>query len=335
MRSVNSTAEATRLPTKQTSSSEPQDGQTLCSVIVCTYQRAASLKDTLAALKRLRVPAGFRAEFIVVDNNSSDHTRNVVEEFQADWEALRYTFEAAQGLSHARNHGIAAARGQYILFTDDDVLPEEDWLERIVSGLDSYQADACGGYIAPIWETPPPAWLTERFYGFLAVRTDREDDYILDSSTQLPFGANMAFRRAVFERVGLFDTERGRKGKVLASGEDGEMFERILAAGLKAVFLGKARVHHKVEAFRMTKAYLRRWRRQTSQNLAISRGVSGERRVFNIPLYLFPQFARAILRMLVARFRSPADESFNRELIVCHFIGTFQGLLKSRPTPRS
>jgi glycosyltransferase involved in cell wall biosynthesis len=320
---------------KHASNYTPDEGQTLCSVIVCTYQRAASLEDTLAALKRLRVPAGIKAEFIVVDNNSADHTRQVVEAFQRDWPELRYAFEAAQGLSHARNHGIAIARGQYILFTDDDVLPEGDWLVRVVAGLGDHQADACGGYIAPIWEAPPPAWLTERFYGFLAVRTDREDDYIIDSASRAPFGANMAFRRSVFERVGLFDTERGRKGKLLASGEDGEMFERILAAGLKAVFLGTARVHHKVEAFRMTKTYLRRWRRQTSQNLAISRGMPGERRVFNIPLYLFPQFARAIFRMLAARIRGPADESFNCELIVCHFVGTFQGLLKSRPAPRS
>ncbi|MDV7401319.1 hypothetical protein RZS08_58420, partial [Arthrospira platensis SPKY1] len=90
----------------------------------------------------------------------------------------------------------------------------------------------------------------------------------------------MAFRREVFDKVGLFDTSRGRKGKVLASGEDGEMFERILAAGLKAVFLGRSRVHHKVEAFRTQKAYFRRWRYQTSRNIAISRGVTGNRRLF-------------------------------------------------------
>lgn len=293
------------------------------------------MKDTLAALKLLRVPAGLRAEVIVVDNNSSDHTRQVVEACQADWRALRYEFEGTQGLSHARNHGIRAARGELILFTDDDVLPESDWLEKIADGIAAHRADACGGYIAPIWETPPPSWLTERFYGFLAVRTDREDDYPIESASRAPFGANMAFRKSVFARVGMFDTNRGRKGKVLASGEDGEMFERVLAAGLKTVFLGKARVHHKVESFRMTKTYLRRWRRQTSQNLAISRGFPGERRIFNIPLYLIPQFIRSIVRLAIAKCRAPAEESFNRELIVCHFIGTFQGLLKSRSATRS
>lgn len=306
-----------------------------CSVIVCTYQRAESLRDTLDTLRQLRVPPGHDLEVIVVDNNSSDHTRAVVEACQAGWPALRYEFEPAQGLSHARNHGIRTARGQVLLFTDDDVLPAADWLERTLDGLERYQADACGGYIAPIWEAPPPAWLTERFYGFLAVRTDREDDYPIDSPSLAPFGANMAFRRAVFDRVGLFDTERGRKGKVLASGEDGEMFERILAAGLKAVFLGKSRVRHKVEAFRMTKAYIRRWRRQTSRNLALSKGLPGSRRIFNIPLYLFPQFLRAVWRMLSARLAAPADEAFNREIIVFHFIGTFEGLFKARTSPRA
>lgn len=302
----------------------------ICSIIVCTYQRAESLRDTLCALRQLHVPPGHDLEVIVVDNNSSDHTRAVVEACQAEWPALRYEFEPAQGLSHARNHGIRAARGEVLLFTDDDVLPATDWLEQTLAGLERYQADACGGYIAPIWEDSPPTWLTERFYGFLAVRTDREDDYPIDSPSLAPFGANMAFRRQVFDKVGLFDTERGRKGKVLASGEDGEMFERILAAGLKAVFLGKSRVRHKVEAFRMTKAYIRRWRRQTSRNLALSKGMPGNRRIFNIPLYLFPQFLRAVWRMIEARFGAPADEAFNREIIVFHFIGTFEGLIKAR-----
>jgi len=300
------------------------------SIIVCTYNRADSLSETLAALRAQRVSSDLQWEVIVVDNNSKDDTLGSVNSIQRDWSRLRYEFEPAQGLSHARNHGIACAKGDVILFTDDDVLPEPDWLEQTLAGLEKYGADACGGYIAPIWEVPPPAWLTERFYGFLAVRTDCEDDYVIETPSQAPFGANMAFRKSVFDKVGLFDTRRGRKGKVLASGEDGEMFERILGAGLKAVFLGKSRVRHKVEAFRLTKSYLRRWRTQTSRNIAISRGLPGERRVANIPLYLFPQVIRALGRAVVGRFTQAADEAFNRELIVCHFVGTLQGLWSLR-----
>lgn len=302
------------------------------SIVVCTYNRGESLKDTLAALARLQTAPARTWEVVVVDNNSRDHTKQVVEAAQQGWPRLRYVFEPVQGLSHARNRGIAEAAGEVILFTDDDVLPEPDWLETTLAGLEKYGADACGGYIAPIWETQPPDWLTERFYGFLALRTDRTDDFILSGADQMPFGANMAFRKKIFERLGLFDVNRGRKADVLASGEDGEMFERILAAGYKAVFLGQSRVHHKVEAFRLTKRYFRRWRMQTSRNLAMSRAIPGNRRLFNIPLYLFPQFFRALVRALAGKITQPPDEAFNREMVVCHFLGTFAGLLETRRT---
>lgn len=300
------------------------------SIIVCTYNRAKSLHDTLRALKAQQAAAGREWEVIVVDNNSKDDTRQMIAGFQHEWPLLHYEFEGEQGLSHARNHGIAAARGDILLFTDDDVLPEPDWLETALSGMLKYDADACGGYIAPIWESPPPDWLTQRFHGFLAVRTERCDDYDITSPSQAPFGANMAFRREVFEKVGDFDTSRGRKGNVLASGEDGELFERILSAGLKVVFLGQSRVHHKVESFRLTKRYFRRWRFQTSRNIAQSKNIVGERRLFNIPLYLFPQFLRAVARMLWGYVSQPKDEAFNREMVVYHFLGTMQGLYRSR-----
>lgn len=300
------------------------------SIIVCTFNRAESLRDTLRALKAQQTMAGREWEVIVVDNNSKDDTRQVIAEIQREWPLLRYEFQGEQGLSHARNHGIYAAHGNILLFTDDDVLPEPDWMEATLTGLEKYRADACGGYIAPIWEAPPPDWLTERFYGFLAVRTDRSDDYDITSPSQAPFGANMAFRREVFEKVGGFDTSRGRKGNVLASGEDGELFERILAAGFKAVFLGQSRVHHKVESFRLTKRYFRRWRFQTSRNIAQSKDMTGERRLLNIPLYVFPQFLRAVARMLWGHVSQPRDEAFNREMVVCHFLGLMQGLYRSR-----
>jgi glycosyltransferase involved in cell wall biosynthesis len=300
------------------------------TIIVCSYNRAESLRDTLRALRAQRCAASRQWEVIVVDNNSKDHTRRVVEEAQRDWRHLRYEFEEAQGLSHSRNHGISVARGDVVLFTDDDVLPEADWLETTLAGLAKHRADAGGGYIGPIWETPPPAWLTNRFYGFLAIRTDRSDDYPITSDVQPPFGANMAIRKAVFECVGLFDVNRGRRGEVLASGEDGEMFERILAAGFTAVFLGRSRVHHKVESFRVTKHYFRRWRFETSRNIAQSKGLIGERRIFNIPLYVFPQLLRAVGRMVSGHLTQRRDEAFNREIVVFHFLGLMQGLFRSR-----
>jgi len=288
-------------------------------------------------LARQQVEPGTRWELVVVDNNSRDETRSVVEGFAAREGApvVRYFFEAAQGLSYARNRGIREGRGEVLLFTDDDVRPEPDWIGRTLAGMAAHGCDACGGYIAPEWETRPPDWLTERFYGFLAIRTDKTTTFRITDLADMPFGANMAFRRTVFQNFGLFDVTRGRKGAVLSSGEDGEFFQRLLSGGAKVMFFHDAKVHHRVERFRLTKRYFRRWRFQTSNNIAKSVGVPGARRLFGIPLYLFPQLARAFLSAIKARFTQPRDEAFFREMIVWHFLGIMRGLLRVRGTSRT
>ncbi|HZP88613.1 MAG TPA: glycosyltransferase [Burkholderiales bacterium] len=300
------------------------------SVVVCTYNRCESLRRTLAALRAQVAGPELSWEILVVDNNSSDATKRVVEEFASTFPRARYLYERNQGLSHARNTGIAAARGHVILFTDDDVAPEPEWVQRMVTGMVASGCDAAGGYIAPVWESSPPNWLTQRFHGFLAIKTERTDTYEITEGLPLPFGANMAFKREVFTRLGLFDVNRGRKGAVLASGEDGEFFARLLASGGKVMFFGDARVHHAVESFRLTKRYFRKWRYQTSRNLAQSRGFAGERRLAGIPLYLYGQLLRACGRAIAARFTDAPDEAFYKEMIVWHFLGSMEGLWRDR-----
>jgi glycosyltransferase involved in cell wall biosynthesis len=297
------------------------------SVIVCTYNRCASLSDTLHALSRQSVRDDTPWELIVVDNNSRDGTRKVVEDFARENATLRlkYLFEAKQGLSHARNTGISAAEGSFILFTDDDVLPEENWIQTLVDHMRASRCDACGGYIEPIWEERPPRWLTERFYGYLALRTDTVGPRIVNEADDPPFGANMAFRREVFERVGLFDTSLGRKGAVLVGGEEWDLFGRVLKSGGSVVYLPQARVRHKVEAFRVTKGYFRRWRFQASRGLAQRSPVAGARRLAGVPLYLFTQLASAAMKTLRYRILRPADEAFRQEIIVWHFLGLIAG----------
>ena len=302
------------------------------TVIVCTYNRATSLRQTLECLARQDVPESTSWEVIVVDNNSSDNTKQVLHEAGSLFSGvpLLYEFEGNQGLSYARNHGIQKAKGEVLLFTDDDVCPDSDWTNKILEAMKHLKCDACGGYIAPIWETKPPKWLTQKLYGFLAIRIDETGPKVILDTDEPPYGANMAFRRTVFDQVGLFDTTRGRTGNTLASGEDGEMFERILSAGLRVMYCPKARVKHRIEAIRMRRAYFRRWRFQNSRNIAHSCGVPGKRRFMGIPLYIFPQLLRAIARAGVSHIMLPADEAFQREIIVWHFLGLMTGLFDNR-----
>lgn len=300
------------------------------SVIVCTYNRSASLAHTLSCLASQKVPDNFKWELIIVDNNSSDDTRTVVEVAKNSIHIpiIRYEFEAQQGLSHARNHGLSVAKGNIILFTDDDVCPEADWVEKIIKGIEKYGCDACGGYIAPVWEVPPPPWLTERFYGFLAIRTEDNGPRQLTLPADAPFGANMAFKREVFDKIGLFDISRGRKGNILSGGEEWDLFERLLNSGGKIMYLPDTRVHHKVESFRLKKRYFRRWRFQASRNIAQTCEIPGGRGIIGVPFYFIPQLIRAVIKALKGRFWLAEDQAFHQEIIVWHFMGMINGLVK-------
>ena len=304
------------------------------SVIVCTYNRCTSLAHTLNCLAGQNVSHQWTWEVIVVDNNSSDRTRKIVQAYQKAQAipCLRYEIEEKQGLSHARNLGIHCACGEIVLFTDDDVCPESDWVQRVLEGMNYYGCDAYGGYIAPVWEAPAPQWLTDRFYGFLALRIDENGPRFVTEASDMPYGANMAFRRCVFERIGVFDSNLGRKGSFLASGEEIDLFKRLIASGGNVMYYPQARVHHHIEAFRMKKKYFRRWRFQTSYNDVQRFGIPGEKRIFGIPLYLFPKLFKAIFKTLVGHLHLPSDKAFFQEIIVCHYLGFICGLYHMRKT---
>lgn len=298
------------------------------SVVVCTYNRCESLADTLESLAAQQVAEGFRWELIVVDNNSRDATKSAVLAFAEQHPNLmvRYAFEGAQGLSNARNHGIGLARGEWVVFTDDDVLPAPDWLSQLVGGMREHGCAAAGGYIAPLWQAEPPPWLTERFHGFLALRTDPDGPKEVRAEDEMPFGASLAFSRTVFESLGRFDPELGRKGQVLSGGEEIDMLMRVVASGGKVMYFPQAVVRHKVEAFRLSKRYFRRWRLQCSRNEAHQWPLVADRQLAGVPLYLFAQLVRAMWRAFTMRLTCPADEAFRQEMIVWHFFGLLRGL---------
>lgn len=286
------------------------------SAIVCTYNRARSLEQTMKCLAAQQVDEGIDWELIVANSNSTDNTADVVGSFSNRYARCRYEFEAQQGLSYARNRGISFARGDFLLFTDDDVCPEPDWIQTTLDGMGETGCDACGGSIAPVWESPPPSWLTDRFLGFLAIRVSEAETQQIADAAMVPYGANMAFRKSIFDHIGLFDTSKGRKGDVLASGEGGELFDRILQHGMPVMFFPHSIVHHRIEAFRLPKSYFRRWRYQTSQNIAVSCSFPGKLRFLRTPLYFFPQLMRVLWTAFKAHIQDSSDEAFFREITI-------------------
>ena len=179
------------------------------SIVIATYNRAAMLRDTLESLSRLRSSAPW--EVVVVDNNSPDNTRDVVEAAARSFPVrLRYAFEREQGRSAALNHGFHIAAGEILVTTDDDVRVEPDWLDHIEFGLATKQCDYVGGRVLPIWESKPPRWIPRtngRMWAVIALLDYGPD--ALRFGARVPLGVNMAIRREAIERVGGFDTQIG------------------------------------------------------------------------------------------------------------------------------
>jgi glycosyltransferase involved in cell wall biosynthesis len=233
------------------------------TVLICTYNRASFLGDTLDTLARSRV-SRVRWNVIVVDNNSSDETRSVVLSRIARFPVpLAYLFEPRQGKSHALNTGLNATAAALILFTDDDVRVTEGWIDASCRAmLDDASVDYTGGPVRPIWEQPCPDWLDQEradLWGTLAILDYGPEAFVFEDRRRVPLGANMAVRRSLIDRVGGFDPQLGRRGNSLLGQEQAEFFCRSRAAGARGVYEPAMGLHHHVPAKRLTKDYFRRW----------------------------------------------------------------------------
>lgn len=173
------------------------------SVAVCTRNRCESLRRTLQALARVNVPADFACELIIVDNGSSDRTAEVVQTSVVPGMEIRYIYESRPGQCYARNTALAAAQGDIILFTDDDVQPPPNWVEGMCAPIRSGQAEAVAGgvKIAPDLER---RWMTPALRRWLA----STEEYVEKGPSQM-VGANCGFSKQVLSKVPAFDTELG------------------------------------------------------------------------------------------------------------------------------
>jgi glycosyltransferase involved in cell wall biosynthesis len=233
------------------------------SIILCTYNRCESLRRTLVSFQTVRATAGLTWELIVVDNNSPDATRQVCGEFEGRL-PLRYLFEGRQGKVHALASGIETAKSDLLMFTDDDVLVDPDWIARIVEAARTHpEAMFLGGKIIPHWEGTPPVWLAELSSSVLAgvaVHYDRGDQpRFLEQDEEPFFGANLAIRRRVFSDGYSFRKDIGPRGNEPTRQEETDLLKRMMAAGVRGFYEPRALIHHCNPPQRMTEAYMREW----------------------------------------------------------------------------
>ena len=237
---------------------------TAVSIIICTYNRVDDLKQTVEAIGHLPVPAGYECELLVVDNASTDGTADWVQSLTLPNIPLRYLREPRRGKGYAYNSGIAAATGDILLFTDDDVRPPLDWVEGMCGPIARGEADAVAGGVALAPHLHRP-WMQGLHSIWLA-----STETVPDGMAIALVGANMAFSRRVLARVPGFDTELGPGGKGHA--DDTLYSYQLEQAGYTLRMALETAVEHHLSEDRLTrKSYASLARRHGEFNAYVAR----------------------------------------------------------------
>lgn len=220
------------------------------SVVVCTYNRAKMLADTLRSLIDLRTDGRIRFEIVVVDNASTDHTGQVIAAAaRASHVPIRGVVEYERGVAAARNRGLSEALGQWIAFCDDDQVADPDWLRELLVMARKTGARLIGGAIRLQLPEPGRRLATEiRAMMGESVGMDREQRYTRRNS---PGTGNMLVHRSVFNQVGAFDQN------LQEAGEDTDLFRRVRAAQIETWYTPAAIVRHVIPPYRLKEEYLR------------------------------------------------------------------------------
>ena len=246
------------------------------TVAVPTFNRADFLQQMLAGVVAQQFPRD-HFEILVIDNNSRDHTAAVVAGFAQAHPAPRLVVEPHQGLNHARNRAIAEAAGEIIIFADDDILVQPDWIAQLTVPLladSTRRIGAVGGEVIPVFPDGLPGWMTHS-HARLGFRRDTGPLPPSDS----PMGANLGIPKWVFAEIGGFRTALDRRADKFFSGGETEVLRRIRAAGWEVWFSAAAAVRHQMPASRTTFRYAARQAFDSARSRVIDRAAQpGARR---------------------------------------------------------
>jgi glucosyl-dolichyl phosphate glucuronosyltransferase len=301
------------------------------TVIICTRNRAVQLASVLDSACKLIIPMDLRWEFIVVDNGSSDNTADVVAKY-ADRLPIRCVREDEAGLSNARNRGVVEAKGDYICWTDDDLVIDPEWLSAYAKAFKAHpEAAVFGGKIIPFLEPPTPVWLEKAKYewpfnSLLAYRDLGGDVVPLKHvGNKLPYGANFAIRTLEQKRH-RFNPELGVSPMHKRVGEESDVIYRIFKEGGNGWWVPDSKVTHIIPPKRQTLKYLYEYAflggetfaylrdKFPSDNHLLATGVPPAEYYFSKPRLYSIAFQRSIKYILVVIIRRKSRFSILRDI---------------------
>lgn len=294
------------------------------TVALCTHNHIARLKRTLEDLGNLRSPQA-PWELLIIDNGCTDGTDDLLA--TTDWQKAglpaRIVREDKLGLSNARNRAIQEAHGDYILFIDDDETPDPAWLVNYECAIFKKKPDALGGRIEVIFEDGNrPPWLQDELLGFLGKLDHGSEPRQLTEYGTPIFGGNFGFRKGIFEHIGNFDADLGRRGSDNTGGEDTEIYRRMIDMNCDVRWIPDAVIYHRIQATKLKRYYfLNLHYRQGYMEGIRKRGDKSR-----IPkAYLVPQLWRAFHAVIEQWWRGGRDSTLRKEMNLAYFFGYTMG----------
>ena len=232
----------------------------MLSAVICTYNREKYIYNVLRSIAENDFSKdGY--EIVLVNNNCTDNTEAECLRFKNDFPdvAFHCFHEPNQGLSYARNCGIRESKGDIIIYVDDDAVVNKEYLRTYAEFFSrNHEAAAAGGPITPQYETEEPEWMSHYTRMLLTGALDLGSKEREFPKGAFPGGGNVAYRRSVFDQIGLFNVELGRKGNSLIGAEEKDLFDRMGSQGMKFYYLPNAILYHIIPEHKLTKDYLKR-----------------------------------------------------------------------------
>ncbi len=283
----------------------------LASVVICTLNHAESLRRTLESLAAMQVPDDLDWEVLVVNNGCTDHTDQVIAAF-ADRLPLRCEVEPERGLSRARNRAVDSARGEYLVWTDDDVVVCPGWLAAYVAAFRRHpDAAAFGGPVFPRYEPPVPQWILEcetqlqGVFAYWDIGKEEKPLWDADKVYYVPCGPNFALRTAE-QRGTRYDLQLGMAPGQKRRGEELQVLERIRISGASGYWVPDARVEHCARRDMQTIRYVSSYFRSSGETDAFLWGDPTRAIWFGVPRWLWRQLIEGWLLFHILRRISPA-----------------------------
>lgn len=299
------------------------------NVILPTYNRAVLLRRTLESLANAEIAPTLDVLATVVDNNSSDETRETIEEFVKKQGKVRFEYlsEARQGKSIALNAAVKKSVADLIATIDDDEEVAADWFVEIANLFGSRwnEIDFAGGKVLPRWESPPPVWVTKDWAG-ISWRDYGETEWFYNEKTPILSGGHSILKRELFEELGFYNEAVGPTGKNLIGCEDDVFFDKLISGGKRGIYSPRLVIYHFVPDYRLTRTYLRQWcfGNGASQNLVdlYHKPFDGTR-LFGVPRFMYREALASLRKTFAANLRGRRETAFAEERDFWIFWGYF------------